>query len=37
MSQEGFRFLLCAECKRKEMDGIIAGQQYGINAALARK
>lgn len=37
MSPDGFRFLFCAECKRKEVERIIAGQQYGINAALARK
>lgn len=33
------RILLPVWCRmqHKEMDGIIAGQQYGINAALARK
>lgn len=37
MSLNGVCFLFCVECKRKEVERIIAGQQYGINAALARK
>ena len=37
MSLNGVCFLFCVECKRKEVERIIAGQQYGTKCGTCKK